>query len=621
MENQNLNIRSVNSDDPEEIFQKLEILGQGSFGVVYKCLHRESGLIVAAKIVCFEDEVESFKKEIDILKECKSPYILRYYGCYIKNRDIWIIIEFCDSGSVLDLMRAIRASFNEYQIASIVQMVLFGLGFLHEKKKIHRDVKSGNILLNRDGYAKLGDFGVSTSLATSLSKRATKIGSPYWMSPEVITQKNYDFKTDIWSLGITCIEMAEGDPPNNNLRHYQVVKVIVNKPPQGLSNPEKWSAEFNDFVTKCLTYDPEKRPTAKALQSHPFIKKFSKGSTLISELVTNSLDQIEEFRKTNLNDEEVDNEDDGENDGTNMFNSVVYKTVKKPNVGTVVENQGTMIYNNDCMDSGTMIMHSNSRESQDRQKVLIEKEMNDTKKKGGDYVLMDIINKMGFNTLNNQKEGLQPQSEQAQDKGTVQKNLHSHTNSSYSMEQQKNEKVKKTSKLQPHRHQNKSEDIKSGTIVLNDNKSINHDIKDIMNDTITKMQSNANTDDEQLIFNSAEYNCYELDKLKSMTSYCEHDMEEELEQVRQKYSKRLQNYKTAISILSENTQFKTLTQYRDFLNFKKKQEKRMGTMNQNDGSTIVRPEDSISSANFKTIYDKNSVKIINYKSNDINNIK
>ncbi len=189
-------------------------------------------------------------------------------------------------------MRITDKNLNEEQIASVVQMVLQGLTFLHDKKKIHRDVKAGNILLNRDGYAKLGDFGVSAQLIHSFSKKNSKIGTPYWMSPEVIMQSQYDMKCDIWSLGITCIEMAEGEPPNSKIRTFLVMKYIVKEPPKSLTQPSKWSKEFNDFVCKCLTIDPARRPSAKELISHPFITKFARGNSLIAELVNISLDEI-----------------------------------------------------------------------------------------------------------------------------------------------------------------------------------------------------------------------------------------------------------------------------------------------------------------------------------------
>lgn len=610
----------------------------------------------------------SFKKEIEILKECKSPYILRYYGCYYKKGEIWIIIEFCDAGSVYDLMRVINTTFNEFQIASIIQMVLLGLNFLHEKKKIHRDVKAGNILLNRDGFAKLGDFGVSTSLGTTLSKRVSKIGTPFWMSPEVISQKKYNTKTDIWSLGITCIEMAEGDPPNSKLRHYQLVKIIVNKPPTGLTHPEKWSPEFNDFVSQCLQYDPDKRPTAKLLLSHPFIKKFSKGCTLISELVTNSLDQITEFRKMYLNDDSDEGEEDY-GDGDNMFNSVIYKTVNHNNENATVKrvtnndeeiDYGTTVYNNndEIDNTGTMVVNSKSKENDNNM---------DNKNKAGNYVLMDVINKFGVNTINN-KGGIVSNHNAKKDSVQIKLELdkldntrlnyigdNNSSNMIYnSINKQSNNnnnndinddisrsssgfnnsisnsksnvrnKMKRNSKLQQHKYQTRSEDIKPGGTMNFNMQDYNEEANVILNSAISNASnSNKNLgikdlsmeEREQIIMSSSDYNCLDSNKLKSMLKYAEQDMEEEIQSIMNKYKNKILNYKAAIDILEKNKHCKTLNQYSNFLNFKKKQmDKKIMS---SDFSTLKNPEFSITCANTKTVCDINTIKISNYKSNDI----
>lgn len=663
----------------------------------------------------------SFKAEIEILKECKSPYILRYYGCYYKKGEIWIIIEYCDAGSVFDLMRVINSTFNEYQIASIVQMILLGLNFLHEKKKIHRDVKAGNILLNRDGFAKLGDFGVSTSLSNSLDRRVTKIGTPYWMSPEVISQKKYNSKTDIWSLGITCIEMAEGEPPNSKLRHYQVVKMIVSKPPTGLTLPEKWSPEFNDFVSKCLTYDPEERPTAKILLSHAFIKKFSKGCTLISELVTNSLDQINEFRKMYLNDES-DEGDEDVGEGNSMFNSVIYKTVQK-DTNTMKKNKkddtdnnyGTTVYNDDN-NFGTMVVTKSIENNVNEENNSDSNNKISNNNNKGNYVLMDMINKFGVNTINesnNKKLSPEEAEKVKQDIEKERLNLlnsniyqiqgqgqnkninnianvnHSHKGSQInntivkqgsnqdSSNQNNQSKMKRNSKLQQHKYQTRSEDIKpGGTMVFSpdlnneelsvshqnsivNNSQINNNINnnnpiigsniahdkqpikiinnnindqeitslsDVISNSMFKMkQSNPNffksnsnisiEERENFVLNCPDYNCVDLDKLKGMLKLTESDMEEEMKQIIAKYTDTIQNYKLAIDLLEKNKHCKNLAQYSSFIQFKKKQQDKK--ILSSDFSTIKNPEYSITNANIRTVCDINAIKVSNYKANDI----
>jgi serine/threonine protein kinase len=312
----------ITNEDPEEKFLLLEKLGQGNYGIVYKVQEKYTNKIYAAKISSlYTNNLESNKKEINVLKQCNSPYIIHYYGSYLKNKTIWIIIEYCDGGSVLDLMRISNKNLSEFEIASIISMVLKGLIFLHDQKKIHRDIKAGNILLSKKGFAKLGDFGVSAELMHSFSKKVSKIGTPYWMSPEVISQNKYDCKCDIWSLGITCIELAEGEPPYSDIRTFLVMKKIINNPPTGLSNPELWSEDFNDFVRECLTFEPEKRPSAKMLINHSFIVKNDKGNEFVEKMVSDNIEKIYKFRKImNKEDERkfkkkcCEDDDDGDED-------------------------------------------------------------------------------------------------------------------------------------------------------------------------------------------------------------------------------------------------------------------------------------------------------------------
>ncbi|KAF3822649.1 hypothetical protein GH733_008023 [Mirounga leonina] len=239
---------------PEEVFDVLEKLGEGSYGSVFKAIHKESGQVVAIKQVPVESDLQEIIKEISIMQQCDSPYVVKYYGSYFKNTDLWIVMEYCGAGSVSDIIRLrnktvrdgkadsslgtcfccvsseclpfknISFQLTEDEIATILKSTLKGLEYLHFMRKIHRDIKAGNILLNTEGHAKLADFGVAGQLTDTMAKRNTVIGTPFWMAPEVIQEIGYNCVADIWSLGITSIEMAEGKPPYADIHPMRVRK-------------------------------------------------------------------------------------------------------------------------------------------------------------------------------------------------------------------------------------------------------------------------------------------------------------------------------------------------------------------------------------------------------------
>ncbi|CDW55295.1 serine:threonine protein kinase 3 [Trichuris trichiura] len=269
---------------PEEVFDILCKLGEGSYGSVFKAVHKKSGQCLAIKQVPVDTDLQEIIKEISIMQQCDSPFVVKYYGSYFKNSDLWIVMEYCGAGSVSDLMRIRKKTLNEDEIAVILRDVLTGLQYLHSRRKIHRDVKAGNILLNTEARAKLADFGVAGQLTDTMAKRNTVIGTPFWMAPEVIQEIGYDCKADIWSLGITALEMAEGKPPYAEIHPMRAIFMIPTKPPPSFRNPNDWSAEFIDFVSVCLVKNPDDRPTAEELMEHVFVANVCNSSALIEAI-------------------------------------------------------------------------------------------------------------------------------------------------------------------------------------------------------------------------------------------------------------------------------------------------------------------------------------------------
>uniref|UniRef100_A0A8B9BZL8 non-specific serine/threonine protein kinase n=1 Tax=Anser brachyrhynchus TaxID=132585 RepID=A0A8B9BZL8_9AVES len=273
------------SEDPAGIFELVELVGNGTYGQVYKGRHVKTGQLAAIKVMDVTgDEEEEIKQEINMLKKYSHHRnIATYYGAFIKKNppgmddQLWLVMEFCGAGSVTDLIKNTKGNtLKEEWIAYICREILRGLSHLHQHKVIHRDIKGQNVLLTENAEVKLVDFGVSAQLDRTVGRRNTFIGTPYWMAPEVIAcdenpDATYDFKSDLWSLGITAIEMAEGAPPLCDMHPMRALFLIPRNPAPRLKS-KKWSKKFQSFIESCLVKNHSQRPTTEQLMKHPFIR-------------------------------------------------------------------------------------------------------------------------------------------------------------------------------------------------------------------------------------------------------------------------------------------------------------------------------------------------------------
>ncbi|XP_078021770.1 mitogen-activated protein kinase kinase kinase kinase 4-like isoform X9 [Epinephelus lanceolatus] len=271
--------------DPAGIFELVEVVGNGTYGQVYKGRHVKTGQLAAIKVMdVTEDEEEEIKLEINMLKKYSHHRnIATYYGAFIKKSppghddQLWLVMEFCGAGSITDLVKNTKGNqLKEDWIAYISREILRGLAHLHAHHVIHRDIKGQNVLLTENAEVKLVDFGVSAQLDRTVGRRNTFIGTPYWMAPEVIAcdenpDATYDYRSDLWSCGITAIEMAEGAPPLCDMHPMRALFLIPRNPPPRLKS-KKWSKKFFSFIEGCLVKNYTQRPPTEQLLKHPFIR-------------------------------------------------------------------------------------------------------------------------------------------------------------------------------------------------------------------------------------------------------------------------------------------------------------------------------------------------------------
>lgn len=267
-----------------DLYEKIECIGRGSFGEVYRGREVNTGKIVALKLVDLEkadEEIDVLQREIKVMSQISNPYVVQYHSSLMRGSTLWIVMEFMSEGSLKELLDVV-GPFPEEAIATVMKALFRGLDYVHKGHKLHRDIKAANILISEHGDVKLADFGVAGQMTATIRQRNTFVGSPFWMAPEVIQESMYDEKADIWSAGITGIELATGLPPYATEHPYRALFFIPKNDPPRLDGPH-FSRVCKDFISLCLRKNPAERPSAEQLLTHAFLKKARASS--IKELV------------------------------------------------------------------------------------------------------------------------------------------------------------------------------------------------------------------------------------------------------------------------------------------------------------------------------------------------
>ncbi|XP_070187968.1 myosin-IIIb-like isoform X1 [Littorina saxatilis] len=294
--------------DPTDTWELGHVIGEGTYGEVCRGYHKKTGEEVAIKVLeSIHEMIEEIEEEYQVLRDLSEhPNMPRFYGMYLKRNNsfddqIWLVMEICGGGSVTSLVKSLlyqKQNLDELLIAYILKETVHVVRHLHEHNVMHRDIKGHNILITNSGMIKLVDFGVSGHLDSPHGHRKTHVGTPYWMAPEVIACEqqldySYDVRCDVWSLGITAIELAEGRPPHADVDPRRALFKIPRSPPPKFSKPQLWSPDFNDFIAKCLVKDFEKRPFTKDLLSHPFLQGAPRDVTLLRKKLSEITSKME----------------------------------------------------------------------------------------------------------------------------------------------------------------------------------------------------------------------------------------------------------------------------------------------------------------------------------------
>jgi hypothetical protein len=349
----------------------LEQIGEGTYGKVYKAMDKKTKKTVAIKVIALEQEWLPLLAEVNMVIDLSHPSIVNYYAWFFEGGCLWLVMECCDGGGLSDLMRVLKRPFDENELAAICRGVLQSLQYVHSLNRIHRDIKAANVLVTSEGLVKLCDFGVSAQLDSSVgAKTSTRIGSPYWMAPEVILAQGHNTKADIWSFGITALELFTGRPPRSEIPGSAVLlKIPMSPPPEAPANA---SERFKKFIARCLVRDPELRASAAELLEDEFIASVPEraAGTIVRSLVTKFIQERAAAKAGEGQEEgeEEEEEDAGEDDfaqslldggASTLLLGSDTGTFMAGGGGTFVAGQGTMLVQGDSTmvaSDGTMVV-------------------------------------------------------------------------------------------------------------------------------------------------------------------------------------------------------------------------------------------------------------------------